>query len=97
MAKRTPKPMMIGEVEDMITAMSETADVLGFPQEWFEDHLISTAHMRGREVSRYTVQSAIDFWRQDYLEKLRWQQIYAKLDRAAQQGLAPDALSGAVI
>lgn len=70
--------MMIGEVEAMITVMAETADVLSFPDEWFENHLISTALMRGREVALDTVRDAIDFWRRDYVTNCHWQEIEAR-------------------
>lgn len=77
--------MMIGEVEDLITEMAETADILSLPEDWLIDHLISTAHMREREVMRETVVDAIEFWRQDYLKRLHWQEIERKLEAAAQQ------------
>ena len=69
------KPMTVRDVEDMITVMSETADILSLPQEWLEAHINSRAMMQGRDVTIDTIRDAIEFWRQDYLDALRWSEI----------------------
>lgn len=76
--KRKPPPtgnLTIREIENLITDMAETADILALPEDWLADHLIATAHMHDREAARETVRAAIEFWKHDYLEEIRWKQI----------------------
>lgn len=61
---------MIGEVEELIEHMAETADVLFMPEDWLEDYLIGRAHVLERQVTRETVRDAIDFWRKDRIAQM---------------------------
>ena len=79
MTKRVRKPMTCPDVISMIEEMSSTADILALPDDWFEDYLIDRAHVQGREVSRETVRLAIEFGRQDLLERMHWDHIKARL------------------
>jgi len=67
--------MTVRDVEDMITVMSETADILSLPQEWLEAHINSRAMMQGRDVTIDTIRDAIEFWRQDSLTRQYWNGI----------------------
>lgn len=82
MSKRPPKPLSIPDVMALITTMAATADILSLPEDWLQGQLISTAHMRDREVAPATVRSAIEFWKEEHLQALHWQQIEARLARA---------------